>query len=89
MAGPGSLDCYCADGTTPWCPPCTVAAAIMLRHDHPDSLSVALLKRRIPGITGHEAALLCEMSKHALRGSPAHAANRERRYVDRSPTDGV
>jgi len=53
-----------------------VSAAIMLRHDHPSSLSVALLKRRIPGITGHEAALLCEMSKLALRGSPAHAANR-------------
>jgi hypothetical protein len=48
----------------------------MLRHDHPESLSVSLLKRRIPGITGHEAALLCEMSKLALTVSPAHAANR-------------
>ena len=53
-----------------------VATATMLRHDHPDSLSIALLKRRIPGITGHEAALLVEMSKALLRVSPAHAANR-------------
>ena len=64
-----------------------VAAAITLRREHPESLSVSLLRRRIPSITGHEAALLCEMSKLALIGSPAHEANRNSRYVERSPTD--
>lgn len=84
---PVSLDCFCTNGGVPPCPPCIVATATMLRHDHPDSLSIALLKRRIRGITGHEAALLCEMSKLVLRISPAHAANREARYVERPPTD--
>ncbi len=68
-----SLDCFCANGTL--CPPCIVATATMLRHEHPDTLSIALLRRRIHGITGHEAALLVEMSK-GLLGSLAHAANR-------------
>ncbi len=69
-----SPDCYCSNGTL--CPPCIVSAAIMLHHDHPDSLSVSLLRRRIHGITGHEAMLLVEMSKALPSVSRAHAANR-------------
>ena len=82
-----SLDCFCADGGVPPCPPCIVAVAAMLYHDHPDSLSVALLKRRIRGITGHEAALMLEFTKRLPGVSPAHEANRNARYVERSPTD--
>ena len=65
-----SPDCFC-DGTVPWCPPCVVAAAVRLRLEHPDTLSVSLLKRRIPGITGHEAALLVEATMRVLRRSIA------------------
>ena len=57
-----SLDCYCGpDGD--WCPVCVVATAVKMRCDHPDSLSVSMLKRRISGITGREAVYLVEMSK--------------------------
>jgi hypothetical protein len=59
----------------------------MLCHDHPNSLSISLLKRRIRGITGHEAVLLLEFTKRLPSVSPAHEANRKARYVERSPTD--
>ncbi len=63
-----SLDCYCGpdDG---WCPICVVAVAIRMRHDHPDSLSVSMLTRRIPRLTGREAIYLVEMSKGLLTRS--------------------
>ncbi|KKM17075.1 hypothetical protein LCGC14_1679400 [marine sediment metagenome] len=77
MAVRKSLDCYCGpdDGR---CPVCVVAIATRLRHDHPETLSVSMLKRRIPGITGREAMFLVEMSRGLLRDgsyvthSPAH-----------------
>jgi len=59
---PRPLDCIC-DGLMPFCPACLVLCACALRQAHPATLSVAILKRRIPGITGHEAALLLEASK--------------------------
>jgi len=69
----------------PWCPPCVVRAAIQLRLEHPDTVSVSMLKRRIPGITGHEAALLVEATLRVLRRSIA-----VRSYVDskRARTNG-
>ncbi len=63
-----SLDCYCGpnDG---WCPICVVAVATRMRHDHPETLSVSMLKRRIPGITGREAIYLVEATKGLLNPS--------------------
>ena len=59
-----STDCYCGpDGG--WCPICVVATAFKMRIDHPASLSVAMLKRRIPprSLTGREAVYLVEATK--------------------------
>lgn len=55
-------DCIC-DGVGPWCPVCLVAIAMYLRYEHPDTLSVGMLRRRIPGLRGREAAILLEASK--------------------------
>ena len=62
-----SLDCYCGPAGDQ-CPVCVVAMAVRMRHDHPDTLSVSMLKRRLRGITGREAVYLVEMSK-ALNGA--------------------
>ena len=56
------IDCTC-DGLAPYCPPCLVTIAFSLRRDHPDSLSVSMLKRRIPRLGGREAAILLEASR--------------------------
>ena len=58
---PGS-DCIC-DGKVPWCAPCVVSAAARMRRDHPDTLSVSMLKRRIPRLSGRVAAVLLEATK--------------------------
>jgi len=39
-----------------------------MRHDHPETLSVSMLKRRIKGITGREAVYLVEVTKGLLTG---------------------
>ncbi len=70
-----SLDCYCGPDKG-WCPICVVTMAIRMRHQHPETLSVSMLKRRITGITGREAIYLVEMSKGLLNGH----------YVEPSPT---
>lgn len=77
-------DCFC-DGKMPHCPPCVVALAIHMRLDHPDTLSVSMLRRRLPDITGHEAALLVEATKRVLTDSVSHTARRnghQPRYVE-------
>jgi len=56
------LDCIC-DGRWPYCPVCLISLAIRLRFAHPDSLSVSMLKRRIPRLSGREAAILVEATK--------------------------
>lgn len=56
------IDCFCHNGVL--CPPCVVALAVAFRIAHPTTLSVAMLRRRIPGITGHEAVLLVEATKY-------------------------
>ena len=56
------IDCTC-DGVAPLCPPCVVTIAVVMRRDHPDSLSVSMLKRRIPRLGGREAAILLEATK--------------------------
>jgi len=62
-----STDCYCGpDGD--WCPICVVTVAAKMRHEHPETLSVSMIKRRIPNITGREAVYLLEMSKGLLNG---------------------
>ena len=71
-------DCFC-DGVAPWCPVCVVATAVRMRHDHPHSLSISMLRRRIPGITGREAAFLIEATRNLV-------TRRNGRYVERSPT---
>lgn len=55
-------DCTC-DGIAPYCAPCLVSLAVVMRRDHPDSLSVSMLKRRIPRLGGREAAILLEATR--------------------------
>lgn len=56
------LDCIC-DGHFPLCAVCLLKTACALRLQHPATLSVAMLKRRVGDITGREAAILLEASK--------------------------
>ena len=92
MVARGSPDCFCREpGVPPRCPPCLVAAAAQMRYDHPDTLSVSMLKRRLPDVTPHEAALLVWASRWLLTDSVAHRARRNgrqngARYVAHSPT---
>lgn len=71
----GDPSCIC-DGVGSLCAPCKVALAFRLRLDHPDTLSVGILKRRIRGLHGREAALLLEATKRMDFG-------RNGRYVDK------
>ena len=73
-------DCFC-DGRTPRCPICVVAIAVRLRLDHIETLSVSMLKRRIPEITGREAAYLVEATRNM---KPKHN-RRNGGYVESSP----
>lgn len=57
-----ALDCTC-DGIPPLCAPCVVRMAFAMRREHPGSLSVSMLKRRIPKLAGREAALLLEATR--------------------------
>ncbi|MBF8255120.1 MAG: hypothetical protein HW375_27 [Anaerolineales bacterium] len=57
-----SLDCLC-DGTRSYCPDCLISFAVLMRREHPDSLSVGMLKRHLQGISGREAALLLEVTR--------------------------
>lgn len=56
------IDCTC-DGRYPYCAPCVLAHAITMRIAHPATLSVGMLKRRLPQLTGREAAIVLEASK--------------------------
>ena len=62
-----SIDCFCEEGQTPPCPPCVVAMATQMRLEHYDNLSLSMLKRRIPGISGREAAVLVEATRNIRR----------------------
>jgi hypothetical protein len=62
-------DCTC-DGQVPWCAVCKVSAAVYLAYQHPDSLSVSMLKRRIPLLTGECAAVLLEFAKRVRASVP-------------------
>jgi hypothetical protein len=57
-----SLDCEC-DGIPPLCPVCLVRMAVTMRRQHPDTLSVSMLKRRVPRLSGREAAILVEATR--------------------------
>ncbi len=57
-----SASCVC-DGIVPWCAPCVAGVVMMMWSEHPDSLSVSMLRRRIPGLLGREAALLLEAAR--------------------------
>ncbi|KKN46050.1 hypothetical protein LCGC14_0676690 [marine sediment metagenome] len=70
-------DCIC-DGKAPWCSVCLVSVAFRMRNEHPDTLSVSMLKRRIPRLTGREAAILLEATQRL-------PARRNGGYVTRSP----
>lgn len=64
MKRPASLrlDCTC-DGKVPWCAVCLIHAAFTLKAIHPDSLSIGMLKRHIPRVTGREASILLEAAR--------------------------
>lgn len=71
-------DCIC-DGRTPWCAPCVVSLAFQMRVLHWDTLTTAMLKRRLGrSINGREAAILVEASKRIA--TPKNS--RDGRYVD-------
>lgn len=55
-------DCTC-DGKAPWCPTCVLGVVVLMWSEHPESLSVGMLKRRIPRLSGREAALLLEATR--------------------------
>lgn len=72
-----SPDCVCP-GAAPTCHVCVAGIAIAMRYDHPDTLTPAMLKRRLPRhVSGFTAATLVECTKALIRGSIAHAANRK------------
>lgn len=56
------IDCTC-DGVPPLCANCCVSLALQLFKVHPGSLSISILKRRIPMLTGREASLLLEFTR--------------------------
>lgn len=56
------VSCIC-DGIAPLCAVCLVHMACVMRREHPDTLSVSMLRRRIPLISGREAALLLEATR--------------------------
>ena len=58
-----SPDCHCPRNGENWCPPCTWAVAVQLRRDHPDTLNVSMLTRRVKGLEGDTAAVLVEATK--------------------------
>ena len=60
---PRVQDCICSKGQEPWCHVCTVAMAVRLRVEHPDTLSVSMLQRRMPKLDGYVAAILIEFTK--------------------------
>lgn len=57
-----NVDCTC-DGVPPLCACCLVSLAFQLARQHPDTLSISMLKRRIPLLTGREASLLLEATR--------------------------
>ncbi len=59
-----SPDCIC-DGVPPWCASCVVRLAMGLRFEHGETVSVSMLKRRIPLLTGRQASLVLEATKLA------------------------
>ena len=76
-------DCFC-DGRSPWCPICVAATAVRMRLDHMETLSVSMLRRRIPGLTGREAVYLVEAARNM---KPQHN-RRNGGYVTHSPAHG-
>jgi hypothetical protein len=56
------IECVC-DGIPPLCPVCLVRMAVVMRRQHPDTLSVSMLRRRIPRLSGREAAILAEATR--------------------------
>ena len=59
-----SPDCIC-DGVAPWCSPCVIAVAMWLHREHGETVSISMLKRRIPLLTGRQASLVMEATKLA------------------------
>jgi len=55
-------DCTC-DGKAPWCPVCLLKAATLLRIAHPEAVSIAMLRRHIPRLSGREASILLEATR--------------------------
>lgn len=62
-----TTECVCT-GQPPLCVPCLLAMAVQMRQAHPDTLSISMLKRRIPDIRdGREAWLLLEATRGMMR----------------------
>jgi len=52
-----------------------------MRLDHPETLNISMIRRRIPGIDGYAAALMVEASRWLLTDSLAMRARRNGRRV--------
>lgn len=58
------VDCEC-DGIPSLCPACLIRFAVTYERQRGQRLSIAMIRRRVPGLGHREAALLVEFSKRA------------------------
>lgn len=56
-------DCICG-GDTPRCHVCLAAIVVGLRVAHPNSISVGMVRQKVPEITGREAAIAIELMRY-------------------------
>ena len=61
----GGLDCYCPKNAPLTCAVCRVRMAMSRRRKHQTTLSVSMLRRRLPDLDGETAMVLLEATKWA------------------------
>ena len=59
----GGLDCYCPKNAPMTCAVCRVAMAMAMRRQHQTTLSISMLRRRLPNLDGDMAMVLLECTK--------------------------
>ncbi len=57
-------ECICIGTDGPRCHVCLCAIVVGLRVAHPDSLSVGMVRQKLPELTGREIALLLEARRY-------------------------
>ncbi len=61
----GGQDCYCPKNAPMTCAVCRVSLAMKMRREHRNTLSVSMLRRRLPNLDGDVAMVLLEATKWA------------------------